>query len=94
MGHSDYFAVTKLEAADVTASAKVGFFDKATAPVAQQTGVSALTDSSSGTAGTTIGAVGVTNTGDVSDAINDNFASVAKELNDLRAALVAYGLLG
>ena len=94
MGHSDYYAIGKLEASEVTASVKVGFFDKATAPVEQQDGVSELTDSSTGTAGTTISAIGDTSTVNSGAAINNNFASVVKELNDLRAAMVAYGLLG
>ena len=94
MGHIDNLKVNRVECSEATASTKVGFFDKSTAAAAQQTGVSAFTDNSAGTASTTIATVGATNSGDVSGDINNNFASIAKEFNDLRAALVAYGLLG
>ncbi|MHB8520723.1 MAG: hypothetical protein ACYDH9_08185 [Limisphaerales bacterium] len=66
-------------------------------PAAQRAGAvqTALTDSTGGVASVTetLVAVGVTNTGDVSAAINANFATVAVLLNELRAALVEKGLI-
>ena len=50
---------------------------------------SALTDSSGCTGSATIAAVGATNSGDVSGAINNNFASLADQVNDLRSNIEA-----
>lgn len=49
--------------------------------------LTALTDSSGGTANTTLEAVGATNSGDVSGAINNNFADIAATLNAIIAQL-------
>lgn len=48
--------------------------------IAAATNIAALTDSSGGVKDNTIEAVGATNSGDVSGAINDNFAELADEL--------------
>lgn len=72
---------------------KVGFFG-ATA-VVQQTGASQLTDSTGGTAAADDTLVAVTDTyTDSSALINNNFATLAREVEVLRAKLAAYGLLG
>lgn len=71
----------------------VGFFG-ATA-VAQQTGAAQLTDSTGGTAAANNTLVAVTDTtSDVSALINNNLATLAREVEALRAKLAAYGLLG
>jgi hypothetical protein len=48
--------------------------------IAAATNIAALTDSSGGAKDNTIEAVGATNGGDVSGAINNNFAELAEEL--------------
>lgn len=75
------------------ATQKLGFYGKA--PAAQPSGPaqSALTDSTGGTVGTTLAAVGATNSGDVSGTINANFASINNLVAALRSALVAEGLI-
>lgn len=71
----------------------VGFFG-ATA-VAQQTGAAQLTDSTGGTAAANNTLVAITDTtSDVSALINNNLATLAREVEALRAKLAAYGLLG
>lgn len=76
-----------------SANDKIGFFG-ATA-VVQQTGAAALTDSTGGTAAANNTLVAVTDTtSDVSGLINNNFATLAREVEVLRAKLAAYGLLG
>lgn len=64
-------------------------------PVVQPSGAAqaALTDSTGGTAGVTLAAVGATNSGDVSGAINNNFASLANLVGAIRAALVNAGAM-
>lgn len=72
---------------------KVGFHG--VTPIVQRSGANgtALTDSTGGSvADATLAAVGATNGGDVSAAINANFAKTAELVNELRATLVAYGL--
>ena len=72
---------------------KVGFFGAT--PVVQQTGAAQLTDSTGGTAAVDDTLVAVTDTtSDVSGLINNNFATLAREVEALRAKLAAYGLLG
>lgn len=76
-----------------SATDKIGFFG-ATA-VVQQTGAAALTDSTGGTAAANNTLVAVTDTtSDVSALINNNLATLAREVEVLRAKLAAYGLLG
>lgn len=71
----------------------VGFFG-ATA-VVQQTGAAQLTDSTGGTAAANNTLVAITDTtSDVSALINNNLATLAREVEVLRAKLAAYGLLG
>lgn len=72
---------------------KIGFFDKT--PIIQPASANqaALTNSSGGTANGTIEAVGATNTGDVSSAINNNFTELHVLLNEIRTALVNLGLI-
>jgi hypothetical protein len=72
---------------------KVAFWGSA--PVVQPAGANqaAVTDSTGGTASFTLAAVGVTNTGDVSNTINNNFASLARLQAAMRAALVNAGLM-
>jgi hypothetical protein len=57
----------------------------ASTTIAAATNTDALTDSTGGTANTTLAAVGATNAGDVSGAINDNFADLAAQLVKQRA---------
>lgn len=72
---------------------KIGFFG-ATA-VVQQTGAEQLSDSTGGTAAADNTLVAVTTTtSDVSALINNNFATLAREVEALRAKLASYGLLG
>ena len=71
----------------------VGFFG-ATA-VVQQTGAVQLTDSTGGTAAANNTLVAITDTtSDVSALINNNLATLAREVEVLRSKLAAYGLLG
>ena len=65
---------------------------KSTANGTQASAIAALTDSSGGTPGATIAAVGATNTGDVSSAINSNFASLTTKVNAIAAALKGVGI--
>jgi hypothetical protein len=62
-------------------------------PIVQPSGASqaAITNSSGGTPGASITAVGATNTGDVSGTINNNFATLWTLLNAIRTAMVNYG---
>lgn len=53
------------------------------------TTIAHLTDSTGGTAGATLSAVGATNTGDRSAAINTNFASMNAQVNALQAEVEA-----
>lgn len=64
-------------------------------PVVQPSGAAqvALTNSSGGTTDGTISAVGATNSGDVSGAINNNFAELYVLLNAIRSALVSIGAM-
>lgn len=55
--------------------------------------VTPLTNSTGGTPAATLVAVGDTSAGDESDAINDNFASLNQQIEDLKAAMVAAGTL-
>lgn len=55
--------------------------------------VAALTDSTGGTGNSTLAAVGVTNTGDRSADINNNFADVAAKIAEILTALKAAGLM-
>lgn len=76
-----------------TPASLVGFHGTA---AAQRSGAAqaALTDSTGGTASdATLAAVGDTSQGDESGDINNNFAKVAKLLNELRAAMVEKGLI-
>lgn len=76
-----------------SANDKIGFFG--TTAVVQQTGAVALTDSTGGTAAANNTLVAVTDTtSDVSALINNNLATLAREVEALRAKLAAYGLLG
>ena len=52
-----------------------------------QAAIVSLTDSSGGTANDTLQAVGATNSGDVSAAINNNFADLAAKVNGIIVAL-------
>lgn len=72
---------------------KLGFWN--VTPVVQPSGAeqAALTDSSGGTANGTVEAVGATNSGDVSGAINNNFKEVVTLLHAIRTALVAVGIM-
>ena len=71
----------------------VGFYG--TTAVIQQTGAAQLTDSTGGTASATDTLVAITDTtSDVSALINNNLATLAREVEVLRAKLIAYGLLG
>ncbi len=69
---------------------KIGFFNAT--PVVQPSGAAqaALTDSTTGTAGTTLADVGASFT---QATLNNNFASLANLLNKLRTDLVALGLI-
>jgi hypothetical protein len=70
---------------------KVGFHGAAAVQRSNAAGV-ALTDSTGGaTSDATLAAIGDTSS-DASDDINDNFAKIAKLLNELRATLVEKGL--
>jgi hypothetical protein len=60
---------------------------------ASQTAIVSLTDSSGGTANDTLQAVGATNGGDVSAAINNNFADVSAKINGILTALRNAGIL-
>lgn len=55
--------------------------------------VAALTDSTGGTANSTLVAIGATNSGDVSANINNNFADLAASVNAILTALKAAGLM-
>lgn len=55
--------------------------------------VVALTDSTGGTANSTLQAVGATNASDQSAAINNNFADLSAKVNQLIAAFQTAGLL-
>jgi hypothetical protein len=55
--------------------------------------VAPLTDSTTGAPGDTLAPVGDTSAGDESEAINDNFASLNQQIEDLKASLVASGVL-
>jgi len=72
---------------------KLAFFNAT--PVVQPSGANeaALTDSTGGTAGFTLSAVGATNGSDVSGTINSNLASLARLLNQIRSDLVTLGLI-
>ncbi len=72
---------------------KLGFWNAT--PIVQPSGSNqaSLTDSSGGSASTTLSAVGATNGSDVSGAINNNFASLARLVNQLRSDLVAAGII-
>lgn len=76
-----------------SASQKLGFYGAT--PVVQPSGANqaAITDSTGGTAGFTLSAVGATNSGDVSGTINNNFASLARLVGQIRSALVSEGLI-
>ena len=56
-----------------------------------QAAIVSLTDSSGGTANDTLQAVGATNSGDVSAAINNNFADLAAKVNGILAAMRTNG---
>jgi hypothetical protein len=75
------------------AAQKLGFWG--VTPIAQPSGAAqaALTNSTGGTAGSSLAAVGATNSGDVSATINNNFASAWTLLDAIRTALVAAGLI-
>src|SRR5690606_16717551 len=76
-----------------TPASKVGFHGTA---VVQRSGAAqtALTDSTGGTASdATLAAIGDTSSTDQSGDINDNFAKIAKLVNELRAAVVEKGLI-
>jgi len=75
------------------ATQKLGFWNAA--PVVQPAGAAqaALTNSTGGTADGTLSAVGVTNTGDRSADINNNFTELHTLLNAIRTALVDAGLM-
>ena len=77
---------TDLVEFDVDSSA-IGFFGEPA--VAQQTDPVELIDSTTGTAATDNTLVAVTDT-----LSNNNFATLAREVEALRSSLVAYGLLG
>jgi hypothetical protein len=72
---------------------KLGFWNAT--PIVQPSGAAqaALTNSSGGTANGTIEAVGATNSGDVSGAINNNFTELHTLLDAIRTALVNAGLM-
>ena len=74
-------------------SQKLGIFGAT--PIVQPSSANqaALTDSTGGTPSTTLAAVGATNTGDVSAAINNNFSSINVLLEALRTALVNLGAI-
>lgn len=72
---------------------KLGFWNAT--PVVQQAAAAqaALTNSTGGTADATLEAVGATNSGDVSGAINNNFTELHTLLNAIRTALVNTGII-
>lgn len=64
-----------------------------TAAGTQASAITDLTDSTGGTANSTLAAVGVTNTGDRSADINNNFADLAAKVNAILAALRGAGII-
>jgi hypothetical protein len=78
------WTLSQLDVADYVGDAVVAVKAAAVAP---------LTDSSGGTPGATLAAVGATNTGDRSADINNNFASLNEQIEDLKEAFVNSGLL-
>lgn len=75
------------------ATQKLGFWN--VTPVVQPAGAAqaALTNSTGGTADGTLEAVGATNGGDESGAINNNFTELHTLLNAIRTALVGAGII-
>lgn len=70
---------------------KIGFFG--TTPVGQRTDFGALTDSTSGAVGSTLGSVSATVVAGDGDTINDNFASVLDKINAIRTVLRDLGFM-
>jgi hypothetical protein len=72
---------------------KLGFYG--TTPVVQPAGANqaALTNSTGGAYDGTLAAVGATNAGDESAAINNNFTDLHTLLNEIRTALVNLGVI-
>lgn len=64
-----------------------------TADGTQASAIVSLTDSTGGTANDTLAAVGVTNTGDRSSDINNNFADLAAKVNAILVALRGAGIV-
>lgn len=91
--YTDYWVLIAREAdqigTTVSATGNVGFFS--TSPVTQQAANQAMTDSTGGSASTTLSACGDTSS-DQSSVINANFASIATRLAEIRTLLTAYGL--
>lgn len=75
------------------ASQKIGFWGAT--PVIQPASANqaSITDSTGGTAGFTLAAVGATNSGDVSATINSDLASLARAIAAIRSALVTVGII-
>lgn len=73
-----------------SASARIGFYG--TAPIARPSGANqgALTDSSGGTASLTIAAIGAAYS---QTEVRNAVASLARSINQIRADLVALGLI-
>lgn len=72
-------------------SQKLGFFNAT--PVTQRTDIGALTDSTTGAAGGTLGSVSSTVAAGDGETINDNFASVLDKINGIRVVLRDLGLM-
>jgi len=77
-----------------SATDKIGLYGLTPAVQPSSANQTALTDSTGGgVTDATLAAVGATNSGDVSAAINDNFAKTAELVNALRSALVTVGII-
>lgn len=74
-------------------SQKLGFFNATPVVQPADAGQGALTNSSGGSADGTLEAVGATNSGDVSGAINNNFTELHTLLDEIRTALVNLGII-
>lgn len=72
-------------------SQKLGFFNAT--PVTQRADIGALTDSTTGAAGGTLGSVSSTVAAGDGETINDNFASVLDKINGIRVVLRDLGLM-
>jgi len=72
-------------------SQKLGFFNAT--PVTQRADIGALTDSTTGAAGGTLGSVSSTVAAGDGETINDNFASVLDKINGIRVVLRDLGFM-